>query len=171
MVSIDTSIKESYTYLGTFKKEPRDSELNKLYPNLNFIVEEKKSVKKYLGKTNELSKEKISMEIRKMNLKQPIKIADLRDKLKDFTLIATITFIQPIREWNSQKVTSARLQDDTGECNLDLWNDDINKFQVGDKIRIIDGYAKEKMFTDNGELIHIFDLTKGRYGMLRKVGD
>ena len=83
---------------------------------------------------------------------------------------ANSQIIQPLREWNGQKVTSARIKDDTGECNLDLWNEDTTKFKEGDTIRLSSGYAKEKTFTDEkGELIHTFDLTKGRYGDLKKV--
>ena len=175
MVSIEkTTIKDrsgdyKYIYLGSYKKVKRGSELSKLYPSINFIVEETKTTKKYVGPVNKVNQEQIQKEIRKMKIKKPIKIEDLKDKMTDINLIATIKLVQPLREWNGQKVTSARIEDETGECNLDLWNEDAINFKEGDRIRLSSGFAKEKTFTDNGELIHTFDLTKGRYGILKKV--
>lgn len=41
------------------------------------------------------------------------------------------------------RVSSAKVQDDSGTMTLTLWNDDIDKVDVGDKIHISNGYVGE----------------------------
>ena len=60
------------------------------------------------------------------------------------------------------RVCTARIKDDTGELNLTLWNDEIDKVNEGDKISIIDGWVKEF----NGEL----QISAGKNGKLAKAG-
>jgi len=59
-----------------------------------------------------------------------------------------------------QKVTSAILEDETGTCYLDLWKEDIDKFKVGDKIHLINGFAKR---SGTGNI----NLGKGKFGSIR----
>ncbi len=166
---VDKYGKYDYQYIYSYKKEKRGSELNDLYPNIGFVVEENKLKQKYLGAKGKLDSEQINMEKRKMEIKKQIKIEDLKDKMGNINLVAEIKLIQPLREHNGQKVTSARIADETGECNLDLWNEDATTFKEGDKIRLSSGYAKQKVFeNEKGELVNTFDLTKGRYGILKK---
>ena len=41
------------------------------------------------------------------------------------------------------RVASSKVQDDSGSMTLTLWNDDIDKVDVGDKIHISNGYVGE----------------------------
>lgn len=41
------------------------------------------------------------------------------------------------------KVCNARIKDETGELKLTLWNDDINKVNIGDKIHLKNGWCSE----------------------------
>jgi ssDNA-binding replication factor A large subunit len=58
-------------------------------------------------------------------------------------------------------VCDAVAQDDTDEINLTLWEDEIERFEVGDRARIKDGWAKD---FDGG-----LQLSSGRYGELEKL--
>ncbi|MEK6856396.1 MAG: SOSS complex subunit B family protein, partial [Nanoarchaeota archaeon] len=41
------------------------------------------------------------------------------------------------------KVCNAVLKDDSGEIKLTLWNEEVDKVEVGDKVRIINGFCGE----------------------------
>lgn len=41
------------------------------------------------------------------------------------------------------RVVSATLKDDSGEVVLSLWNDDVEKFAVGDNLQITDGWVSD----------------------------
>ena len=56
------------------------------------------------------------------------------------------------------KVCNAVVEDETGEVKLTLWNDDVDKVNVGDKAKITNGYVSEF----NGEK----QLTSGKFGKL-----
>jgi len=60
------------------------------------------------------------------------------------------------------KVANAIVSDDSGEMKLTLWNDDVDKVNVSDKIKITNGYVSEF----NGEK----QLTSGKFGKLEVVG-
>jgi len=60
------------------------------------------------------------------------------------------------------KVCSATVYDDSGEITLTLWNSDVDKVNVGDTIKITNGYVSE--FNGNKQL------TSGKYGKLEVVG-
>lgn len=62
-----------------------------------------------------------------------------------------------------QRVTDALIDDGSGRCNLTLWNDDIEKYEMGDKIHLINGYVQ--MFNDK------LTVSKGKYGTLEKEAD
>ena len=53
--------------------------------------------------------------------------------------------------------------DDSGEIKLSLWNDEIAKFNIGDKIKITNGYVSEF----NGEK----QLSAGKYGKIELAGE
>jgi replication factor A1 len=55
------------------------------------------------------------------------------------------------------------LEDDSGSIKLTLWNDDVDKFQVGDKVKIENGYVNE--FQGDKQL------TAGKFGKIEKVGE
>jgi replication factor A1 len=60
---------------------------------------------------------------------------------------ATITAISTPRDVNTvrgpSRVADATLQDETGTITLTLWGGEIEKYSVGQKIRITDGWVKE----------------------------
>lgn len=60
------------------------------------------------------------------------------------------------------KVANAVLEDDSGKIKVSLWNDDADKFKMGDKIKIINGYASEF----NG----LLQLSSGKFGKIEHVG-
>ncbi len=60
------------------------------------------------------------------------------------------------------KVANAMLKDDSGSIKLTLWNDDVEKYKEGDKIKMINGYVNEFQ----GEK----QLTSGKFGSIEKAG-
>lgn len=60
------------------------------------------------------------------------------------------------------RVADAILEDDSGTIKLTLWNDDIDNYKAGDKIKIINGYVSEFQ----GEK----QLTSGKFGKIEKIG-
>ena len=59
------------------------------------------------------------------------------------------------------KVCSATIQDNTGEISLTLWNEQTDQINVGNKIRITNGYASEF----KGER----QLSTGKFGTLEII--
>jgi ssDNA-binding replication factor A large subunit len=90
---------------------------------------------------------------------------DLKDKTKVDELVLTITEKKEQREFQSKwsgssgRVCDAVGQDESGDSvALTIWNDDIEKVEVGSKIRITNGWAsayKEKL-----------QVSAGKYGKL-----
>ena len=73
-------------------------------------------------------------------------IATLRPN-SNATIEATITAISPPRDVTTSRgpsrVADATLQDATGTITLSLWGGDIQKYSVGQKVRITDGWVKD----------------------------
>jgi hypothetical protein len=61
-----------------------------------------------------------------------------------------------------QHKSSVLVEDDTGKCYMDLWNEEIEKFKEGDIIHVINGYAREN---STGGV----NISSGKYGHLKKV--
>lgn len=59
------------------------------------------------------------------------------------------------------RVANAVVGDESGEISFSLWNDDIEKVKVGDKIKITNGYVSEF----NGQK----QLTSGKFGKMEVV--
>lgn len=59
------------------------------------------------------------------------------------------------------KVCNFIIKDETGEINLVLWNEDIKRVNIGDRIKIINGYVNEFQ--------GIKQLTPGRFGSLEVI--
>ena len=165
---------------------------------IHFIVEDTKSVSKCLGKKGNVKLEKIREEMKKMDELQKRKnIIDLKDK-QMVDLMATIIKIHPIRylkrclicknkwiKWEdinetcsqcgssdikSQSLTNAWIKDETGECSLDLWRGNSTRFKEGDKINLINCFAREDVYTDKkGELHNLMVITTGKNGSIEKV--
>ena len=73
-------------------------------------------------------------------------IATLRAN-SNATFSATITAISAPRDVTTSrgpsKVADATLQDETGTTTLTLWGEDIQKYSVGQKIQVTDGWVKD----------------------------
>lgn len=63
--------------------------------------------------------------------------------------------------YGGSRVCDAIGKDETGQVNLALWNEEIDKIEVGIKIKITNGYAKEWRGAPQ--------LSAGRYGKLEVV--
>lgn len=91
-----------------------------------------------------------------------MEIIDLKPRQGKVEITAKVIDKGDVREFNKfgkpGRVCNAKIKDETGEIALTLWNDDIDKVSVGDKIRIENGYVNEWQ----GEL----QLTTGRFGKL-----
>jgi replication factor A1 len=59
---------------------------------------------------------------------------------------------------NPGRVCTAIAKDDTGQIKLTLWNEEIDQVEVGDKVKVTNGYVNEFQ----GEK----QLTAGRFGKL-----
>jgi len=94
-------------------------------------------------------------------------IKDLQARQGQVDLIAEIMEKGEIREFEkfgkTGKVCNAKIKDATGEMSLTLWNEDIDKVKVGDKVHIINGWVGEWQ----GEK----QLSTGKFGQLEVVGE
>ena len=59
------------------------------------------------------------------------------------------------------RVCTLKIKDASGEGELSLWNDDVEKFALGDKLKITDAWVKEW----NGKL----QISSGKNGKIEKV--
>ena len=59
------------------------------------------------------------------------------------------------------EVATAVCEDDSGKVKVSLWNDEIDKVEVGDEIHIENGYSR--LFKDE---VHV---SAGKYGELKVV--
>ena len=96
-----------------------------------------------------------------------MEIKDLEPRQSNVEVVATIKSIDEPREFekfgNPGKVANATIEDESGSMKLTLWNEQIEKVKVGDKIHITNGYVNEWQ----GES----QLTTGKFGQLEIVGD
>ena len=93
-------------------------------------------------------------------------IVDLTPKQGNVDLVIEIVSKEQVREFakfgKTGRVCTAIAKDETGQIKLTLWNDDIDKVNVGDKVHITNGYVNEYQ----GEM----QLTTGKFGKLEVVG-
>ena len=96
-----------------------------------------------------------------------MEIKDLQIRQGNVEVVATIKDIEEPREFEKfgkpGRVANATIEDGSGSIKLTLWNDQIDKVKVGDKIHITNGYVNEWQ----GES----QLTTGKFGQLEVVGD
>ena len=95
-----------------------------------------------------------------------MKIADLKGEQSRIDVEGEIVEKGDVRTVNlraggTSTVTDCTLRDDTGTIKLSLWGEQINQVDVGDKVRIENGYTKA--FRGENQL------NIGRYGKLSKV--
>ena len=93
------------------------------------------------------------------------KIKSLKPKQSDVNVEAVVKEVSPAREFQKYgkpgRVANSIIEDDSGQIVLTLWNEDVDKFKEGDKIKVVNGFVNEW----RGDL----QLTSGRAGKLEKV--
>ena len=92
-----------------------------------------------------------------------VKISELRPGIGNVTITGEVTAKEEPREVVTKygkkvRVANAVLKDDSGEITLSLWEDDVDKLNVGDKISIENGWISE--FKGN------LQVSIGKYGKL-----
>ena len=89
-------------------------------------------------------------------------ISELKPRQGKVDIEATVAEKGEVRDINKPnftgKVCNATIKDDTGQVSLTLWNDEIDKINVGDKIKITNRYVSEFQ----GEM----QLSAGKFGKL-----
>lgn len=94
-----------------------------------------------------------------------MKISELQPRQGKVEIEAKVIEMGEVREFQkfgkTGRVATAKIEDDSGSISLTLWNDEIDKVKVGDKIKITNGYVNEFQ----GEK----QLTAGRFGNLEVI--
>jgi len=92
-------------------------------------------------------------------------ISELRANTGDINIEGEIVMKESTRAFEkfgkSGKVSSAILKDESGEVKLSLWNDDAEKINQGDKVKVTNGWCKEWQ----GQL----QVSTGRNGKIEKI--
>ena len=74
-------------------------------------------------------------------------IKDIQANQGNVDLVLTITNKDSVREFEkfgrSGQVCNLTGKDESGDIKLTLWNDDVNKVSLGDKIHITNGWCSE----------------------------
>ena len=93
-------------------------------------------------------------------------VKDLQPRQGKVNITLDVVEKADIRSFNKfgkeGRVCNATCRDETGTVKVSLWNDEIEKVNVGDKIQITNGYVNEWQ----GEL----QLSAGKFGKLEIVG-
>jgi len=93
------------------------------------------------------------------------KISELSAGQSRVDVEAEVKSIEEPRSFNKFgrqiRVANALVFDDSGEIKLTLWNDEISKVQIGNKVKITNGFVNEFQ----GEK----QLTAGKFGKLEVV--
>ena len=94
-----------------------------------------------------------------------MKISDLKGELSRVDVEGEViekgeTRTVNLRAGGTSTVADATIKDDSGTIKLSLWGEQINSVDVGDKVKIENGYTK----AFRGEV----QLNIGRYGKLTK---
>ncbi len=94
-----------------------------------------------------------------------MKISELQERQGKIDVEAKVTEKGDVREFQkfgrTGRVCNAKVKDASGEITLVLWNDEVDMVNVGDDIKITNGYCSEF----KGEK----QLTAGRFGKLEVV--
>src|SRR3989338_104699 len=93
-------------------------------------------------------------------------IKDIKPQQGNITFEAEVISLQEPRSFSKfgkeGRVCNAVIADSTGEITLTLWNDDIEKIKVGDKIKLENGWCSE--FKDQRQV------STGKFGKLEIMG-
>lgn len=88
------------------------------------------------------------------------KISELRGYIKDVNIDAEVVDIGELREYNGSPVVTVTLDDGTGKCELGLWNEDIDKVRMNDKVLIRSALFEGKYYEGTPKI------TLGNFGEL-----
>lgn len=95
-----------------------------------------------------------------------MEIKDIEANQGKVDIVATVVSKDEARTFEKfgkeGKVCNAQLKDETGSVKLTLWNDDVDKVNVGDKIHVQNGWCGEY----KGEK----QLSSGKFGSIEVVG-
>lgn len=96
-----------------------------------------------------------------------MKLSELKSGQGKVDITVEVKTLAPARTFNKYgkdiTVANATVSDESGEMILSLWNEDIAKVKVGDKVQVSNGYVSEFQ----GKL----QLGAGKFGKLEVVGD
>jgi len=94
-----------------------------------------------------------------------MKIKDLKPNQNvtlDEVEVAEVGDIRQFEKYGkSGSVCTLKITDNSGSTDLTLWNDEVDKFQVGDKLKITDAWVKEW----NGKI----QVSSGKKGKIEKL--
>lgn len=95
-----------------------------------------------------------------------MKISELKGGTGNVNVTGEITTKEEARDvitkfGKKMRVANATLKDDSGEIVLSLWNDDADKYAVGDNIQIENGWVSE--YKGNPQL------SAGKFGKIQKL--
>jgi replication factor A1 len=92
-----------------------------------------------------------------------MKVKELKDKKGVDEITLKITSKEEPRDvrGGSLKVCNATGEDDTGKVTITLWNDDIDRVEAGDTIKITKGWSQ----IYNGTM----QISSGKFGKIEKV--
>lgn len=98
------------------------------------------------------------------------KIADIKDR-EEVSAVVRVTKINDVKTFNKRtggqgKVRNLEVEDDSGNCRLTLWDDDVElpeqmELEIGTQLTLTDCYVKK---TDFGT-----DVSKGKKGKIEKL--
>jgi replication factor A1 len=95
-----------------------------------------------------------------------VKASDVRPEMRRIDIELKVVEVEEPRTYirrdgREGRVTTAIAEDDTGKIKISLWDADIDRVKVGDKIKIINGYAR--LFRNE---VHV---SAGIYGKLEVI--
>jgi len=95
-----------------------------------------------------------------------MKISEIQGDQGKIHVHGDVIDVSPVREFEKYgrtlRVANAVLRDESGTVKLTLWNDEIGKVKKGDKVEVINGYAR----TYQDEI----QLTAGKFGEIKVIG-
>ncbi len=128
-----------------------------------FQEEIKRRMKKYGGLLDETAVAYLIVDELGRNIGNKMKIRDLYDGI-NATVEAKIERVgeEERKKDGRYRILRIDISDETGECQLVLWNEEIDKLKEnlkkGKKIKIINGYVKENIYG--------LQISLGRWGII-----
>lgn len=97
-------------------------------------------------------------------------IAEIKDR-EEVSAVVRVTKVNDVKTFNKRaggqgKVRNLEIEDDSGNCRLTLWDDDVElpekmEIEIGTQLTLTDCYVKQ---TDFGT-----DISKGKKGKIEKL--